>query len=127
MKTKTQRPMSDNNLNPNNATVSKLAVSTTDIIDELFHYDSQEVNNDLHGAGIRRERLDGTEESPNLMNNHDDDDYGNEVFSSGPLSFNEQWATINKMYRDKIDEGDKGFTSSDEEDGVTEDDIEDNA
>ena len=30
------------------------------------------------------------------------------------------------MYRDEIHEGDKGFTSSDEEDRVTEDGIEDN-
>ena len=29
------------------------------------------------------------------MNNHDDYDYGNEVFSSGQESFDAQWATIN--------------------------------
>ena len=72
LKPKSQRPLSDNNLNPNIAKVSKTAESTADIIDELFHYEGQEEHNEQPGAGIGRERLNGTAESPNLMDNHND-------------------------------------------------------
>ena len=114
VKPKSQRPLSDNNLNPNIAKVSKTAESTADIIDELFHYEGQEEHNEQPGAGNGRERLNGTTESPNLMDNHNAYDYGSEVFSSGQESFDTQWAAINEIHGDEIHEGDKGFTTSDE-------------
>ena len=60
------------------------------------------------------------------MNNHDHDDYGNKIFSSGEETFDEQWVKINQMYWANIHEEDEGFTISDEDDRVTEDGIEDN-
>ena len=42
------------------------------------------------------------------------------------LAFDEQWVKINNIYRANIHEEDEGFTTSDEDDSVTEDGIEDN-
>ena len=58
--------------------------------------------------------MNGTAESPNLMDNHNYYDYGSEVFSSGQESFDTQWAAINEIHGDEIHEGDKGITTSDE-------------
>ena len=59
------------------------------------------------------------------MDNHNAYDYGSEVFDSGQDSFDTQWAAINEIHEDGIHEGDKGFTTSDEEDNETEDGIKD--
>ena len=118
----------DMNQNPS-AKAYRVAVSTSEIIDEMFDYDSQPMINDQKGAVCGRDRLDGTSESQkstNLMDNLDHEDYGNEIFSIGDETFDEQWVKINNIYRANLHEEDEGFTTSDEDDRVTEDGIEDN-
>ena len=44
--------------------------------------------------------MNGTTESPNLMDNHNAYDYGSEVFDSGRDSFDTQRAAINEIHED---------------------------
>ena len=46
-----------------------------------------------------------------LLENPQAYDFGNEIFDSGPDSFDKQWGKIHQMQ-----ENDRGFTSSEEED-----------
>ena len=113
---KSLRPFSDKNNKPKSAKVSKNTNNPAHIIDELFHYEGHADQNENPGAG--RERLNGTAESPSLLENHQTYDYGNDIFDSRPDSFDTQWAAINEIYED-----DKGFTTSDEGDEGTKDEM----
>ena len=127
VKPKPQKTISESNLNQPVTKANKVALSTSDIINEMFDCDSRPVINDLKGAKLGSERLDGTSDSPNstsLMVDQVDDDYRNEIFSSGDENSDVQWAKINKRYRANIHEKHKGFTTSDD-DNATEDGIDD--